>query len=74
MGRECFIGVGLLGGFLLSAALITAVIATGQTFGQRCGKVYEGASLERCIMRLEAGGPLYEENIGFAPARPQGSG
>lgn len=45
-------------GFVLAIAMILWVAATGQTFGQRCAKVYESGSSEwrQCIDRLRRGG------------------
>lgn len=44
-----------------SAILIIAVIASGQTFGQRCAKVYPEESREwvECIYNLKKGLPAY---------------
>lgn len=47
--------------------IVASCVGSGGTFGQRCAKVYEGPAFERCVMRLNEGGPLYEENIGYRP-------
>lgn len=58
---------GLMAGAILAVVITIAVVAAGGTFGQRCAKVYSGAAYERCMIRLQAGGPLYQENIGYKP-------
>lgn len=49
---------------LMLLGVVASCVAHGGTFGQRCARIYQDAALERCIDRLSAGGPLYEENIG----------
>jgi hypothetical protein len=47
-----------------AATLIGFVFATGQTFGQRCDAAgFSGAEHERCVMRVQRGGPVYPSNI-----------
>jgi|SaaInl59LU_5_DNA_1037362.scaffolds.fasta_scaffold22739_5 hypothetical protein len=45
---------GLLMGLILFAIILIVVFATGQTFGQRCSKVYESHTTEwcECVERL----------------------
>jgi hypothetical protein len=50
----------VVGAVLFGVPLI--VIASGQTFDQRCGRIYTGAAHERCVMRLSTGDALYEES------------
>lgn len=56
--------IGLLVG--VAVALMTAPLWLGWTFQQRCEKAFTDPVLvERCVIRLNNGGPMYEENIGY---------
>lgn len=50
-------------------AIPALVYATGGTFDQRCAKAYprDAAAQERCMMRLNEGGPVYEQNVAYRP-------
>lgn len=59
-------GTAIIGLFVLVVAL--SIMSCTHGFGPRCARAgYEGPALERCVMRMTAGAPLYEENIGYAP-------
>lgn len=47
-------------GLILSMALAVAVVATGNTFGQRCATVFEPGTAEftNCVERLNQGGDV----------------
>lgn len=48
---------------MVFVGILVFVFATGSTFDQRCAKAgYTGAAHERCVMRLNDGEPVYEEN------------
>ena len=50
----------------LLVGLITAPLWLGWTYQQRCEKAFTDPVLvERCVIRLNNGGPIYEENIGY---------
>lgn len=48
---------GFIAGSLLAVALFLAVIATGQTFGQRCAKMHEKGTeqYQECVSELANG-------------------
>ncbi|MEL6364323.1 MAG: hypothetical protein AAFR11_05735 [Pseudomonadota bacterium] len=43
------------GGMGAATAIIVAVFATGQTFGQRCAKHFTGAEIDRCVAEMASG-------------------
>lgn len=47
-------------GLLIGAVIILLVFVTGQTFGQRCAKVYDKDTTEwcDCVERLSQGGEV----------------
>ena len=47
-------------GIILAVVIIIAVIMTGNTFGQRCAKVYteDTQAWNECIARLSKGGAV----------------
>ena len=57
---EKAIKIGAIGGVLAFIILLAAVIATGNTFGQRCAKVYpvKSPEWEACIERIRKGGEI----------------
>ena len=51
-----FLGSAMIAGVLVAVALIIFVFATGQTFGQRCAKLYaDGPNQDACVSRLAHG-------------------
>lgn len=71
MGR--LMAVSIIAGFGLFCAVLLAVVLSGSTFGQRCSRAgYVGAAHERCVMRLNSDGALYEENQPSAGAKSDG--
>lgn len=49
----------LVAGLVTGLLLIATVVATGNTFGQRCERVYSTSTdVQQCVRRLKEGGPL----------------
>lgn len=58
----------VLATFVTLAVAFCIFMAVTQSFAARCTRAgYEAAALERCVVRVSEGGPVYEENIGLIP-------
>lgn len=64
MSKGKLIVLSMAAGFGGFCALLLAIVASGQTFGQRCAAVYDRGTTahERCVARLSDGGPVHAEN------------
>lgn len=55
--------------FLITAAILFSlfiIMVNIESFNSRCRDAgYSGAAHERCVYRLNEGGPVYEENVQF---------